>query len=252
MSDFKLVSVFPTGIGQAEFYDIDYVNTLKSEILEEYRKDEDFAKRQGMGVHTFSDNHNFWQSDPLLHTREFVSKLHDFANENVANYMDKLGYIYEEFYTTQCWANVYEKAGSIHEHYHPNSFLSWVFFVSGQDSPLYFQENYPSMIQPELKFPTPENSQRLGWTPKSGLFVIWPSYLIHYSAPNKNDEERITISGNIMLSGKVGSYEDLSYVRTGLGDAYSSKVQALKDSGASDYDLNQLKWRTRYKWNRDK
>ena len=79
-----------------------------------------------MGVHAFSDNHNFWQSDPLLHTREFVSKLHDFANENVANYMDKLGYIYEEFYTTQCWSNVYEKTRSIHPHRHYNSFLSWI------------------------------------------------------------------------------------------------------------------------------
>ena len=212
MSDFKLHSVFPTGIGQAELYDIDYISSLKNEILEEVEKDEGFANSRLDSA--FYDHNYFWQSEPFLHKRRTFSKLMEFVNENISHYMDKLGYIYEGFYTTQCWTNVYMKGGSIHEHYHPNSFLSWIFFIAGQDAPLYFQQKPPTMIQPELKFTTPENSQRLGWSPKSGLLVIWPSYLTHYSAANKNDDKRITVSGNVMLTGKVGSSEEFSYAES--------------------------------------
>ena len=35
---------------------------------------------------------------------------------------------------------------------------------------------------------------------------------MHYTAPNRNDDYRISISGNIMLSGQVGSYEELTYL----------------------------------------
>ena len=119
---------------------------------------------------------------------------------------------------------------AIHEHNHPNNFLSWVFFISGQDAPLVFTQQTLSTIQPAVKFDCPGNSQRIAWKPKAGLLIIWPSYLTHRSLPNKSDELRITISGNIMLKGRIGTEENLDFVKL--------KTEKYK---LIDYELKHLK-----------
>jgi len=218
MSNFQMLGIFPTGIANAEINDIGYINTLKDTILEDYNID----KRNEQSSTTASINQQYhptwatrgypWQSGPLQHNREVFGKLIDFVNENISNYMDSLGYHHDGFYTTQCWANVYEKTESIHPHRHYNSFLSWNFVIAGQDAPFVLQQTAQGSFQPSLKFNIPENSQQIGIEPRSGLLTIWPSYLIHYTAPNEIDDYRVTVSGNVMLQGQIGSYDELTYL----------------------------------------
>ena len=224
-TNFNLIDVFPTSIGQSEIYDLEYLNILKNTIIKEYRDDKDYKVDSALG-----ETFDFWQSNPILHEIPIFSKLINFINENISKYMDSLGYIYDGFYMTQCWANVYKKGMAIHEHNHPNNFLSWVFFISGQDAPLVFTQQTLSTIQPAVKFDCLGNSQRIAWKPKAGLLIIWPSYLTHRSLPNKSDELRITISGNIMLKGRIGTEENLDFVKL--------KTEKYK---LIDYELKHLK-----------
>ena len=216
MGNYKMMSVFPIGIARAEMNDIKYINTLKEAILEEYYK---YERNERLRDPSDKNYQPQWvtrgypyQSNALQHKREVYGKLIDFANENVLNYLNSLGYYYDGFYTTQCWSNVYKRTKSIHPHRHYNSFLSWNFIVSGQNAPFVIQQTARGSFSPSLKFNIPENSQQIAIVPKTGLLVIWPSYLTHYTAPNKNDDYRITISGNIMLSGQIGSYDELTYL----------------------------------------
>lgn len=220
MSNYKFTTAFPIGIAHAEINDIEYINTLKDVVLENYNSD----KRNVQSTHTLSvdrdDDPDWvtrgypWQSNALQHKREVYSKLIDFVNENISKYMDSMGYYYEEFYTTQCWSNVYEKTRSIHPHRHYNSFLSWNFIISGQNAPFVLQQTSRGSFAPSLKFNTSENSEQIAIAPKSGLLTIFPSHIVHYTAPNRNDDFRITVSGNIMVSGQIGSYDELTYLNT--------------------------------------
>ena len=81
--------------------------------------------------------------------------------------------------------------------------------------PLFFSLNkLTSGGGPSLKFNTSENSEQIAIAPKSGLLTIFPSHIVHYTAPNRNDDFRITVSGNIMVSGQIGSYDELTYLNT--------------------------------------
>ena len=220
MSNFEMISVFPTGIANAEINDIKYINILKDTILEDYNRDK--RNEQPRSSQSLDNNLHSqyvtrgypWQSNALQHKREVYGKLIDFANETISSYMDSLGYFYDEFYTTQCWSNVYENTKSIHPHRHYNSFLSWGFIVSGQNAPFVLQQTSQGSFQPSLKFNIPENSQQIAIVPKTGVLTVWPSYLMHYTAPNESDDYRITVSGNVMLSGQIGSYDELTYLNT--------------------------------------
>ena len=220
MSNFEMISVFPTGIANAEINDIKYINILKDTILEDYNRDK--RNEQPRSSQSLDNNLHSqyvtrgypWQSNALQHKREVYGKLIDFANETISSYMDSLGYFYDEFYTTQCWSNVYENTKSIHPHRHYNSFLSWGFIVSGQNAPFVLQQTSQGSFQPSLKFNIPENSQQIAIVPKTGVLTVWPSYLMHYTAPNKSNDYRITVSGNVMLSGQIGSYDELTYLNT--------------------------------------
>ena len=215
-----MISVFPTGIANAEINDIKYINILKDTILEDYNRDK--RNEQPRSSQSLDNNLHSqyvtrgypWQSNALQHKREVYGKLIDFANETISSYMDSLGYFYDEFYTTQCWSNVYENTKSIHPHRHYNSFLSWGFIVSGQNAPFVLQQTSQGSFQPSLKFNIPENSQQIAIVPKTGVLTVWPSYLMHYTAPNESDDYRITVSGNVMLSGQIGSYDELTYLNT--------------------------------------
>ena len=217
MSNFEFIGIFPVGIASAEINDIKYIDILKDTILKDYNTDKRNERSTPLSNSQKDDTEWVsrgypWQSNALQHKREVFGKLIDFTNETAASYMDSIGYHYDELYMTQCWSNVYEKTKAIHPHRHFNSFLSWNFIISGQDAPFVLQQNSFGSIQPSLKFNIPENSQQVAISPKSGILVIWPSYLMHYTAPNRNDDYRISISGNIMLSGQVGSYEELTYL----------------------------------------
>ena len=218
MSNFEFIGVFPIGIANAEISDIKYINILKDTILEDYnsdKRDEQLRPSQSLDNNLILQNVTRgypWQSNALQHKRKVYGKLIDFANETVSSYMDSIGYNYEKFYTTQCWSNVYGNTKSIHPHRHFNSFLSWNFIISGQNAPFLLQQTAQGSFQPSLKFNIPENSQQIAITPKTGLLTLWPSYLMHYTAPNKSNDYRITVSGNVMLSGQIGSYNELTYL----------------------------------------
>ena len=89
MSNYKFTTAFPIGIAHAEINDIEYINTLKDVVLENYNSD----KRNVQSTHTLSvdrdDDPDWvtrgypWQSNALQHKREVYSKLIDFVNENI-------------------------------------------------------------------------------------------------------------------------------------------------------------------------
>ena len=145
-----------------------------------------------------------WQSVQTLHEREEFRDLVacvDHAAKGILRFL-RIGYDAVEI--TGCWANVLAKGAAHKAHSHPNNFLSGVYYVRthpGTDT-LNFHDprNQAGVIRPPVVELTAENTDQVVVKVKNGSLLVFPSYLQHSVDTNISEEERISISFNIMFS----------------------------------------------------
>ena len=145
-----------------------------------------------------------WQSEQTLHElEEFLDLIScvDKAAKSVLRFL-RIGYNAVEI--TGCWATVLGK-GAVHRaHSHPNNFLSGVYYVRthpGADTISFHDpRNQTGIIKPPVVELTDENTDLVVLSVKNGTLLIFPSYLQHSVDTNMSEEERISISFNIMFS----------------------------------------------------
>jgi len=145
-----------------------------------------------------------WQSDTTLHELEEFRDLVAFVNYAARSILQFLRIGYDAFEITGCWATVLAK-GAVHKaHSHPNNFLSGVYYVRthpGTDT-INFHDprTQTGIIRPPVVELTAENTDQVVVKVKNGTLLIFPAYLQHSVDANTSEEERISISFNIMFS----------------------------------------------------
>ena len=145
-----------------------------------------------------------WQSDQDLHGLgefgELVDRIND-VGENVLDYL-KIGT--ETFEITACWANVNAPGAAHRAHSHPNNFLSGVYYVKTQDGAdtinFHDPRNQTAIIRPPVAELTADNTDQVVVNVADGTLLVFPSWLHHSVDPNRSDEERISVSFNMMFS----------------------------------------------------
>lgn len=122
--------------------------------------------------------------------------------------LDFLQYKHENFYITDCWANVHGRGGTNPLHIHPNNLLSGVYYlkVPPDSGDIVFADPRPQagIIIPAVREHTPVNAFKQRVTPAPGKLPMFHSWFEHAVEPNRSDEERISVAFNVMLHGKVG------------------------------------------------
>jgi uncharacterized protein (TIGR02466 family) len=117
---------------------------------------------------------------------------------------------FERLVITQSWANKASAGQAHHRHWHPNSFMSGVFYLtSGESGQTHFFQKDPW----RNFFLVSGNStadDRLTQTemPIAGKLLLFPSSLVHSVAPFKSDDVRITISFNVFPEGRFDYQAD--------------------------------------------
>ena len=111
------------------------------------------------------------------------------------------------------WANKNIKGASHHDHVHPNSIVSGVFyFQTSSSTPIIFNKtNQHSFAFEPIKFNT-VNSSQFKLEVKAGECILFPSNLRHNVPENKSNEERISMSFNTFSLGTLGIKEHLTYL----------------------------------------
>ncbi len=151
-----------------------------------------------------------WQTDPVLHTRpefgDFVA-LVESAARGVLRFM-QLDHL--PFALTGCWANV-NPPGAYHPmHHHPNNYLSGVYYVraGSNASEIIFQDPRPqaSMIMPPPKQFTPLTVNASSFEAREGRLLLFPAWLKHTVPANSTQQDRISISFNLMFTQFTESY----------------------------------------------
>ena len=143
---------------------------------------------------------------------EQMSRVSNFITDKVLSFVEKVLEIEDEFGMTQSWSTINSKGDYHHQHNHPNTILSCVYYAQANSGD--FQIKMPkSRIQEgfnfsyKIKQPNSFNSSLAHYTVKTGDLIIFPGHLNHYSLPNNSDEPRIMIGSNFFIEGLIGEEE---------------------------------------------
>lgn len=147
---------------------------------------------------------NGWQSVHTLHMLEEFQDLVSCVHRAVAGILQFLRIGYDEFEITGCWATVLTEGAEHRSHCHPNNFLSGVYYVRthpGADT-INFHDprNQTGIIRPPVVELTAENTDQVVVRVKNGTLLLFPSFLQHSVDANSSEQERISISFNVMFS----------------------------------------------------
>lgn len=145
-----------------------------------------------------------WQSDPTLHEREELQELIACVRNVTKSILRFLRIGYDAFEITGCWATVLAKGATHKAHTHPNNFLSGVYYVRtqpGADTINFHDPRHQAgVIRPPVVELTSGNTDQVVVKVSSGTLLLFPSYLEHSVDANTSEEERVSISFNIMFS----------------------------------------------------
>ncbi len=145
-----------------------------------------------------------WQSEHALHEREELRELVACVGNATRSVLRFLQIGDEAFEITGCWATVLASGAAHKAHSHPNNYLSGVYYVRtppGADT-INFHDprNQAGVIRPPVVELTAENTDQVVVRVANGTLLVFPSYLEHSVDANPSEEERISISFNIMFS----------------------------------------------------
>ena len=126
--------------------------------------------------------------------------------------IDKYKYIMmrcdQEIYITNSWVNLLEKGKRHSLHYHGNSFISGVFYVETNNNHPGIRFENPSRMWPltwqRTKF-NDFNSESWVETVEKNTLILFPSLLWHSVDINNYEKERISLSFNTFIKGKLST-----------------------------------------------
>ncbi|MGF1611367.1 MAG: TIGR02466 family protein [Kiloniellales bacterium] len=148
-----------------------------------------------------------WQTEQFLHELEEFRELVEAIEAAALGVVEKMEIVHDGLQITACWANINPKGTPHPPHFHPNNYLSGVYYVAaaaGADS-IVFHEPRPQldMIAPHVrrytKYTAPNQEVRV----KPGRLVLFPAWLTHSVPVNRSEGLRISIAFNLMFKGYV-------------------------------------------------
>jgi len=141
-----------------------------------------------------------------------LKKIKQFCEQQIAIYVKEVINPKEDldFYITQSWLNITKPGGSHHSHFHQNSIISGVFYISTEeDDKITFSDpnaKIKKIIHSTIKEYNLWNSTTWFFSVNNNELVLFPSWLNHEVEPNKKaTTDRISISFNTFVRGILGS-----------------------------------------------
>jgi uncharacterized protein (TIGR02466 family) len=200
----KILNLFPVVVLDSIIDNHEYLN---QKLMPEIHKVFDNLDKKRVLSHKWNSNVITDQKDQLGYTSFMGGSLtenanfnffHDCIAEKIQEFFHQLDY-QGDWTFVNSWISVYPKGAFVPLHDHKPMQWSGVYYVAAHDQcgDLLFTDPKEYALQNE-----PEQTLRRGVfkniiTPKSGMLVVFPSYLKHETNPNEVDKDRIIISFNI-------------------------------------------------------
>ena len=161
-----------------------------------------------------NENANFRSQDSYLLEIEELKNIKNFFYESLNRYIKVISNSDQRLMVTQCWANKNPPGSKHHEHVHPNSILSGVFYLRQNKTlpPIQFQKATQHVMKLEPKEYNLLNSDHLWLGCDEGDLLLFPSNLKHSVPVNRGKETRISLSFNTFSVDTLGSKDSLTHL----------------------------------------
>ena len=160
------------------------------------------------------DNKNFRSTDSYLFKHEPLKKIKNFCRESITKYTEKILNSKQSLVITQCWTNRNPPGAKHHEHVHPNSIVSGVFFfrIGGKLPPIQFAKTIQGAMKLDpIKFNN-INAETFLLPCVPGELLLFPSNLKHSVPINLSDETRYSMSFNTFCIDVLGAEKSLTHL----------------------------------------
>ena len=159
-------------------------------------------------------NANFKSQDSYLLEIEELKSIKDFFYESLNKYTKNISQSDQRLVITQCWANKNPPGSKHHEHVHPNSILSGVFYLKQDKTlpPIQFSKSMQHAMKLDPKKYNNLNSETFLLPCVDGELLLFPSSLKHSVPTNMGKEARISLSFNTFSVDTLGSEENLTHL----------------------------------------
>ena len=193
--------IFPTPI---------YISKLDRELT---NKELSFIDKTKSDV--YKNDGNTTSNDNYILNHKAFKDLKTDLDLRVQDYFEKVISATESItpYITQSWLNYTETNQYHHRHEHPNSLISGVFYVNGDekfDKIKFYKKDIYSIIKPEVKDYNIWNSETWWFPVKTGDIILFPSSLTHMVETKQGDNTRISLAFNVFIKGTVGNNKTLT------------------------------------------
>ena len=159
-------------------------------------------------------NANFKSKDTYLMEIEELKSIKDFFYESLNKYTKNISNSDQRLVVTQCWANKNPPGSKHHEHMHPNSILSGVFYLKQDKTlpPIQFAKAIQGAMKLDPKKYNNLNSETFLLPCTDGELLLFPSNLKHSVPTNLGKEARISLSFNTFSIDTLGSENSLTHL----------------------------------------
>jgi uncharacterized protein (TIGR02466 family) len=194
MDNFEILPLFPTAVFKTKIKrslgksELKFVDKLKNKV------------QRNVG--------NVTSDDVYVLDRPEFKGIKEFIDSVIEDYMDNI--VQPKYdttcYVTQSWLNWTEPGGFHHTHYHPNSFISGVFYInaSGDDDKIAFAKEKHDHFDIESGEYNVYNSNTWWIGVGTGTLLLFPSHLTHSVPITESDSTRISLAFNTYLKGQLG------------------------------------------------
>ena len=159
-------------------------------------------------------NGNFKSKDTYLLDHEQFKNIKNFIYESLNKFTKEVLMSDQRLVVTQCWLNKNPKGSKHHEHVHPNSIISGVFYFKQDPKlpPISFSKSIQHAMKLDPKKYNNLNSETFLLPCTDGELILFPSNLKHSVPINMGDEPRISMSFNTFSIDTLGSENSLTHL----------------------------------------
>ncbi|MEP4380857.1 MAG: 2OG-Fe(II) oxygenase family protein [Alphaproteobacteria bacterium] len=145
-----------------------------------------------------------WQTRNDLHTLDPFGQMVEVIGESSKRVLEMLKVAPAPFEITGCWMNIKPRGIGHPLHSHQNNYLSGVYYVKapeGADQISFHDTRMERrVIIPRFTEETPLTARTMHIPVKTGILIMFPSWLQHSVVANPTEEMRVSLSFNIMFS----------------------------------------------------
>ena len=204
----ELLQLFPIPVMICP-YPMDY-----SKELEWIRNSETRKENKGENIGQGSIHYNRQSEDTFVLDKPELANIRAFIEAKLNKFVTEIMASTDKLVITQSWLNKNKKGESHHEHVHPNSMVSGVWYpqIHEQLPPIQFRSRHQRDVSLQTEKYNTFNSATFMLPMKRGELILFPSNLQHSVPVNNSEEERISLSFNSWPKGNMGDIKSLTYL----------------------------------------